>query len=118
MDKKEYIIDASDKRVGRISTEAATILNGKNSPDYERNKVPEVTVLIKNASKVKIYPTKFIGKKYLSYSGYPGGQKIRTMQQVIDSKGFSEVIRKSIYGMLPSNKLRSRKMNLLQIEEN
>ena len=116
MAKKEHIINAEGKRVGHIAVEASTILNGKNSPEYLPNKVPEVKVVIKNASKLKILPSKFKNKTYITFSGYPGGQKTKTMREVVEAKGNSEILRKAVFGMLPKNKLRSIKMTQLVIE--
>ncbi len=115
----KYTLDAENKKIGRIATQAAVYLMGKNTIDYARNNIPAVTVEIKNASKASIADTKKLQKTYSRYSGYPGGLKQPTMQQVIDKKGkgYSELFKEAVKGMLPKNKLRQKMMNNLTITE-
>lgn len=116
-EKKEVkIIDAAGKSVGRISTEAVIALRGKDSPYFVPNRVTGSKVKIVNASLFKISKeSKLKGKEYIRYSGYPGGQKKETMESLIKRKGYSEILKKAIYGMIPNNKLRSKLMLRLQI---
>lgn len=114
---KEYTLDATERSFGRIASEAAVLLMGKNTPEFRRNTVPDVKVTIVNASKIKYDPKKLQNKKYQRYSGYPGGRQERTMQEVIDKKGYKEIFEKAVYGMLPSNKLRSILMKKLTITD-
>lgn len=113
----KYSIDASGKRVGRLATEIAVILMGKNRTDYAKNRIPDVNVEVNNASKMSIDPKKKKDKMYYSYSGYPGGLKETSMEKVIETKGAGEVLRKAINGMLPKNKLRPQMMKHLTINE-
>ncbi len=113
----KYSIDATDKAIGRVATEAAVFLMGKNTPDFARNVIPNVKVEITNTSKAKIDEKKKLQKTYSRYSGYPGGLKQPTMAQVIAKKGHRELFREAIAGMLPKNKLRSKMMNNLIITE-
>lgn len=113
----EYKIDASNKAIGRVASEAATFLMGKNTPEFQRNKTPDVKVTILNASKAKISQKKKKEKKYQRYSGYPGGLKTRTMEEVITKKGYREVFEKAVRGMLPANKLRKGMMKNLIIND-
>ncbi|MCH7529945.1 50S ribosomal protein L13 [Patescibacteria group bacterium] len=110
-------IDAKEKRIGRIASEAAQFLMGKNTVTYVRNQIPEITVSIENASKMQIDAGKREKNKYIHYTGYPSGLRTKTMDQVILKKGYSELLRKAVYGMLPSNKLRPRMMKNLNITE-
>lgn len=110
-------IDATNKKLGRIATEAAMALMGKDSPNYEPNKVNTEGVHILNASKVDLDVKKMDQKKYKWYTGYPGGLKERTLEEVITKKGIAEVFEKAIYGMLPDNKLRKLRMKKLKISE-
>ena len=114
---KEYTLDATDGSFGRISSEAAVLLMGKNTPEFRRNIAPNVKVTIVNASKMKYNPKKLGSKIYQRYSGYPGGRKERTMQEVIDKKGYKEIFEKAVYGMLPANKLRSVLMKKLTVTD-
>lgn len=114
---KKYTLDAENKRIGRIATEAAVLLMGKNTPEFARNSIPEIEVEILNTSKALIDEKKMDQKTYSRYSGYPGGLKQPTMKQVIEKKGYRELFREAISGMLPKNKLRARMMNNLTIKE-
>ncbi len=113
----KYTLDAQNKRIGRIATEAAVFLMGKNLPDFKRNTIPEVKVEIKNSSKLLIDQNKKDQKTYSRYSGYPGGLRQPTMTQVIAKKGYSEILKEAVSGMLPKNKLRTKMMNNLTITE-
>lgn len=110
-------IDATNKKLGRIATEAAMALMGKDSPDYEPNKVNTEGVHIINASKVDLDDKKKDQKKYRWYTGYPGGLKERNLSELIEKKGVSNVFEKAVYGMLPDNKLRKLRMKKLKISE-
>lgn len=114
--KTEYVIDASGKRLGKVATEAATILIGKNTPDFARHTVSPVTVRIENASKLDIPE----GKKteiYQSYSGYPGGRRVERLDHLAHRLGYAEVLRRTIKGMLPKNKLQKPRMHNLEVTE-
>jgi len=113
----EYTIDAQNKKLGRIASEAAIILMGKNRADFVRNAIPDVKVKIANAGKIYTTNKKLVSKIYKNYSGYPGGLKERTMKKVVSDKGMKEVLRIAIKGMLPKNKLRDRMMKNLIISE-
>lgn len=113
----KYTLNAENKRIGRIATQAAVYLMGKNTPEYARNAIPEVKVEITNTSKALIDDSKMEAKTYSRYSGYPGGLKQPTMKQVIAKKGHSEIFREAVLGMLPKNKLRSKMMKNLIITE-
>ena len=112
-----HTINATGKSLGRTASQAAIFLMGKDSPAYERNKVLENKVQITNASKTKIDTRKLKTTIYTRYSGYPGGLKKETMEEVITKKGYSELYRRAVYGMLPSNKLRKIMMKNLTISE-
>lgn len=112
-----HTIDATGKTLGRTSTQIAKLLMGKDSPKYAPNVVAEVTVKLTNVSKAKIDPRKFDTKIYTTYSGYPGGLKEESMKQMINRKGYADLFRIAIYGMLPKNKLRDRFIKNLIITE-
>ena len=114
---QKYTLDAEGKRLGRVATEAAKILMGKNSVSYVRNETPDVQVEIVNASKADIPVSKLGIELKARYSGYPGGITIETVGQVIRSKGYGELFRRAIHGMLPTNKLRAKMMKRLRISE-
>ncbi len=113
----EYTLDAQNKKLGRIASEAAKLLMGKNRTDFARNTMPDVKVKIVNAGKVDILNKKMGDKFYKTYSGYPGGLKERGMKKVVNDKGFKETFRLAVSGMLPKNKLRTRMMKNLIVTE-
>jgi len=110
-----HTINAEGISLGRIASAAAKVLIGKESTDFAKNKVSADIVEVTNASKVVVTGKKLETKRYSSYSGYPGGLKRTPIRQVISRKGHVEVLRKAIYGMLPKNKLRTRRMKQLII---
>lgn len=113
----KYTIDAAGKKLGRVASQAAIYLLGKNQPVFARNKVTGGTVEIVNASKIDVSEKKLLQKKYTRYSGYPGGLKAPSMRDVVKKKGYEEIFTMAIYGMLPSNKLRSKIMKNLTVKE-
>ncbi|MBI1974343.1 MAG: 50S ribosomal protein L13 [Candidatus Zambryskibacteria bacterium] len=112
----KYTIDAKNKVPGRIATEVAVLLMGKNRTDFARNRIPKVEVEVLNSDSMKLDAKKLKAKKYYSHSGYPGSLKIRSQEQIVRTKGAGEVLRRAVYGMLPKNKLRSRMMKNLKIK--
>ncbi|PIS13358.1 MAG: 50S ribosomal protein L13 [Candidatus Tagabacteria bacterium CG09_land_8_20_14_0_10_41_14] len=115
MKLEAYTIDAANKALGRVASEAAVILRGKNSPDFKPNVAPKNKVTIINASKVKMTGDKLKAKTYKRYSGYPGGLK-EVSAQAIFEKNPKQFFRHTINGMLPKNKLRREMLKNLKIE--
>mgnify|MGYP003423822677 FL=1 len=113
----EKIIDAKNKKIGRVASEAAKALMGKDNPNYQAHELADVKVIIKNVSLSDVTDKKLDEKTYNSYSGYPGGQKTRKMKHVVGKNGFTEIYEKAIYGMLPANRLRKQMMKNLTINE-
>lgn len=114
---QKFTLDAENKKVGRVASEAAKLLMGKNLTEYVRNAIPSVEVEITNAEKADVGAQKLGEILKSSYSGYPSGIKSPTVQEILGKKGKSELFRKAVYGMLPKNKLRSKMMLNLKISE-
>jgi large subunit ribosomal protein L13 len=112
----KHTIDATNKKLGRIATEAAMVLRGKNLPDFAPNKNPGNIVEIINASKVD-FDAERLNKVYTRYTGYPGGLRGETRGHLIDRRGYVPVFEHAIRGMLPGNKLRSQLLKNLIITE-
>lgn len=112
-----YTIDAANKPLGRVASEVAALLNGKSSVDFVKNRVADVSVKVINASQVKVTGNKMKESVHKSFSGYPSGLKERTLAYVVDNKGYSELIKHAVLGMLPKNKLQDLRMKNLVIEE-
>lgn len=117
MNQTIFTIDAEGKKLGRVSTLAAMHLMGKTAPTFKKNAVTGDKVRIINASKISVDPVKLTDKVYKRYSGYPGGQTVLKMNQVIATKGYTEVFKKAIKGMLPANRLRPLLLKNLEIAE-
>ena len=113
----KYTIDAKGRRPGRLATELAVLLMGKNRTDFAKNRIPEIEVEVTSANEMDIDQKKLKQKEYKSYSGYPGGLKRSSMERVIANKGAKEILRKAVSGMLPKNKLRARMMKNLTIKD-
>ena len=99
-----HTIDASDKILGRLATEAARILMGKNKPQYVPYLDSGDFVVITNASKIKVTGKKAEQKKYTNHSGYPGGLRVETFDKLILRRP-EKIIEHAIAGMLPKGKL-------------
>lgn len=110
-----YTIDAANKPLGRLATKIATLLRGKHKPDFVPYKDMGNFVMVKNVDKIKITGKKLKQKIYYRHSGYPGGLSGAPMEKVVAEKGFGEVLRKAVWGMLPKNKLRARQIKRLKI---
>lgn len=113
---KEYTFDATDKSLGRMTSEIAMILRGKNEPTFQPNVVPNVKVTINNASKIALNKSQ-LKAEYKRFSGYPGGLRHESREHAIDRLGYQIVFEKAVYGMLPGNKLRALMMKNLIINE-
>lgn len=102
--RQKHTIDASGKILGRLATEVAKLLMGKNKPTY----VPYLDVgdfvVVVNAAQVKVSGKKSANKKYTRHSGYPGGLKVETFDQMIQRRP-EYVIEHAVWGMLPKSKL-------------
>jgi len=114
---KKHVIDAKGRVPGRVATEVAVILMGKDRTDFARNRIPEVEVEVVSSSQMSFTAKKLRDKLYPHYSGFPGGLKRESQEHVIKTKGAREVLRRAVYGMLPKNKLRPRMMKNLKINE-
>lgn len=109
-----YVVDAADRPLGRVATEIARVLRGKHRPEYSPHLSLGDHVIVINADKVHVSGAKREQKKYYRYSGYQGGLKIRTMNEVMD-KDPTLVMRYAVKGMLPHNRLGRRLMKKLKV---
>jgi large subunit ribosomal protein L13 len=114
MEKKWYLIDAKEKKIGKVATVASNLLRGKNKVGFETYKDSGDNVVIINSDLLMVHPQKAIGKEYFRHSGYPGGLKRETLGEVM-KKDSRKVLHRAIYGMLPSNRLRKFWMKRLRI---
>ena len=104
VNKGWVIIDAENEVLGRLASEVAFILRGKNKTNFTPHVDTGDNVIVINAEKVKLTGKKLTDKEYVRHTGYPGGQRFATPKQLLEKKP-TDVIRKAVSGMLPKNKL-------------
>ena len=113
--KKEWIlIDATDLVLGRLASRVALVLRGKNKPGFTPHVDCGDNVIIVNADKIRLTGKKMTDRVYTRYTGYPGGQRFTTPHEILASRP-EELIRKSVRGMLPKNRLGDKLINNLYI---
>lgn len=106
VNKEWVLVDAADQPLGRMSSIVAKFLRGKYKPNYTPHVDCGDNVIIINADKVKLSGNKWSEKTYIRHTGYPGGQRSLTAQELYD-KDPTRVVEKAVKGMLPKNKLGS-----------
>ncbi|NLA58240.1 MAG: 50S ribosomal protein L13 [Firmicutes bacterium] len=109
-----YVIDAEDKVLGRLAAEIATVLRGKNKPQFTPHVDTGDFVIVVNAEKVKLTGKKMDQKLYRWHTGYPGGLRSRTAAEMLAKKP-EEVIRRAVWGMMPKNTLGRNQMKKLKV---
>jgi len=102
--KKWFVVDAQGQTVGRLASKVAKVLRGKHKTNYTPHADCGDNVVIINAEKVVFSGQKLEDKKYLRYTGYPGGQRVRTAREQFDKEP-TRIVEKAIKGMLPKNTL-------------
>jgi len=113
--KREWhIIDASDKVLGRISTQIASLLMGKHKPIFSRHLDVGDFVVVINAEQVRVTGNKLKQKLYYRHSGYPGGLKSVSLERMMQTHP-TRVIEHAVKGMLPHNRLRAKMMKRLRV---
>lgn len=108
-------IDASGEVIGRVATEVARKLLGKDRVDFRRDRHPDLTVTVKNVRNMRISPKRMNTKVYYRHSSYPGGLKTTSLKSLFADKP-EEVLRKAVRSMLPNNRLRNVAMKRLRFE--
>ena len=109
-----YVVDAEGKTLGRLATQIADVLRGKNKPVYTPHVDTGDFVVVVNAEKIAVTGQKLDQKLYHSHSGYPGGLRTRTLRTQLERRP-TEVLRKAVKGMLPRNRLGRSMMSKLRI---
>ena len=112
--KKWNLVDANDKVVGRLATEIANVLRGKNNPKYTPHTDSGDFVVVINAEKVVFKGNKLNDKKYYSHSDYVGGLKTRTAKEVLERTP-ERVLMSAVKGMLPKNSLGRQQLTKLKV---
>ena len=114
VERQWYVIDASDKILGRVATKIADRIRGKDKPTFTPHTDGGDYVVVVNAEKIKVTGAKFEDKKYYTHSLYPGGLKTRTFREM--NERFPErIIEEAVKGMLPKNKLGKSMIKKLKV---
>ncbi len=114
INRKWYLVDAKGQRLGRLATQIANTLRGKNKPEYTPNIDTGDFVVVINAGRIAVTGRKRENKVYYRHSGYPGGLKERTLAEMLDRRP-QEVIRLAVKGMMPKNRLARAQLKKLKV---
>lgn len=109
-----HVVDAEGKTLGRLATRIADVLRGKHKPEYTPHCDTGDFVVVVNAEKIAVTGRKREQKTYYRHSGYPGGLRSRTLEEMLDRQP-EEVIRKAVKGMLPRNRLGRAQLAKLKV---
>ena len=109
-----FVLDASDKVLGRLATKIADRIRGKDKPSFTSHTDGGDYVIVVNAEKIKVTGSKFTDKKYYTHSLYPGGLNTRTFKD-LNEKNPEKIIVNAVKGMLPKNKLRKEIIKKLKV---
>ena len=108
------VVDATGKTLGRLATDIANTLRGKKKPEYTPHCDVGDFVIVVNAEKVSVPGNKRQEKRYYRHSGYPGGLRSRSFEEMIERRP-EEVLRLAVKGMLPRNRLARQQLRKLKI---
>jgi large subunit ribosomal protein L13 len=114
VERKWYVVDAEGQTLGRLATEIATMLRGKNKPQYTPHVDTGDFVVVVNAEKVVVTGRKAEQKVYRRHSGYPGGLKVTSYEQMMERRP-TEILRRAVKGMMPKNRLARQQLRKLKI---
>lgn len=114
IERKWYVIDATDKTLGRLATEVATLLRGKHKPTYTPHVDTGDHVIVINAEKVRLTGRKLTQKQYTYHTGYPGGLKQVDYQTLLKTKP-ERAIEAAVKGMIPHNRLGNQMFKKLKV---
>lgn len=115
IERKIYQIDATNKPLGRLASQIALILRGKNKPSFDPAKDLGDYVEVSNCDKIKFTGKKLEQKEYIWHTNYPGGLKSKKVKNVFATNP-GEVLKRAVWGMLPKNKLRDKMIKRLKIK--
>jgi large subunit ribosomal protein L13 len=115
--RKWYIVDAKGQVLGRLASEIAKVIRGKNKPTFTPNFDTGDFVVVINASQVKVTGKRELLKTYSHHSGYPGGLKTKSFEELIAKKP-EYVIESAVKGMLPKNRLGNKLIKKLKVYAN
>jgi len=112
--KEWFVVDAKDEVLGRLASKVAFILRGKHKPSFTPHVDCGDNVIVVNAEKIKLTGNKMVKKQYIRHTGYPGGQRSQTPEDLLSKKP-EAVVEKAVKGMLPKSRLGSAIFNNLYV---
>lgn len=116
INRRWHLFDASNQILGRLATRIARLLMGKHKPIYTRHLDTGDYVIVINANKIRVTGDKLKQKSYYRHSGYPGGLKVNSLEELLQSHP-KRVIEHAVKGMLPHNRLGAKMIKKLKIYE-
>jgi len=114
--RKTHILNAEGQILGRLAVQISALLRGKHKTDFAPHKDGGDFVVVENVDKMIVSGKKIKQKIYHHFTGFLGGMKELTMEQVINKKGKKEILKRAVAGMLPANKLKPKMMKRLIIK--
>ena len=114
IERRWFVVDATDETLGRLASRIARVLIGKHKPAYQPNLDTGDHVIVLNASRIAVTSDKLETKVYVRHSGYPGGLKEETLGDLLERRP-EQVIRRAVKGMLPHNRLGAQQLRKLKI---
>lgn len=114
VNKEWIVIDAEGEVLGRLASAVAKMLRGKHKPEFTPHVDCGDNIIVLNAHKITLSGNKWVDKTYISHTGYPGGQRVKTAEEVMAKKP-TEMVRKAVKGMLPKNRLAAQLMKNLHL---
>jgi large subunit ribosomal protein L13 len=114
IDRRWYVVDATDETLGRLASRIARVLEGKNKPTYTPNLDSGDHVIVLNAARISVTRDKLESKVYARHSGHPQGFKEETLGHLLERRP-EEVLRRAVKGMLPHNRLGVQQLRKLKV---
>jgi large subunit ribosomal protein L13 len=113
-DRRWYVVDAKDQVLGRLASQVASIIRGKNKPSFSPNADTGDFVVVINAEQIKVTGKREFLKEYFHHSGYPGGLKKKSFSELMATKP-EMIIESAVHGMLPKNRLGNQLIKKLKV---
>jgi large subunit ribosomal protein L13 len=114
IERRWYVVDATDQTLGRLASRIARVLEGKHKPTWSPTLDSGDHVIVLNASRIAVTSDKLESKLYVRHSGYPQGLKQETLGDLLERRP-EQVIRRAVKGMLPRNKLGAQQLRKLKV---
>ena len=114
IDRRWFVVDATDQTLGRLASRIARVLEGKHKPTYAPNLDSGDHVVVLNAARIRVTSDKLETKLYIRHSGYPQGYKEETLGALLARRP-EEVVRRAVKGMLPHNRLGTQQLRKLKV---